>query len=251
MTVSEEHAAAAEGQPPRVPPGSGSLAAAVLALPPLALVVVCLALAFAGGGVAAQQWEPVAVGMALCLATLAAVGILAAPPRFAWPPLLALGGYVAWSALSLLWSQAPDATVDSVARSALLAGAAVVGASFGGRPRVALALAGALGLGAVILAASAEVELLLGDVRLDDAGRLAWPIDYANASAAALWLALPVLLVFCQIGSLRSLVRGGLGACAGLVLAVGLTAQSRGGVLALVVALAVCTVLVATGRASR
>ncbi len=147
MTVSEEQAAAAEGQPPRVPPGSGSLAAGVLALPPLALVVVGLGLAFTGGGVAATQWEPVAVGMALCLAALAAVGILPAPPRASWPPLLALGGYVAWSALSLLWTQAPDATVDSVARSALLAGAAVVGASFCARPRVALALAGALGAG--------------------------------------------------------------------------------------------------------
>src|SRR4051812_11061374 len=133
MRVFQEQEAPAGRTPPQVPPGGGSLAAAVLALPPLALVVVCLSLAFAGGGVATQQWEPVATGMALCGAALAAVGVLPVPPRRAWPTLLALAGYVAWCALSLAWSQAPDATVDSVARAAMLAGAALVGAAFAAR----------------------------------------------------------------------------------------------------------------------
>src|SRR3954452_9800672 len=100
MKVFEDQAAGTDRPAPRQPPGTGSLAAAVLGLPPLALVVVGLSLAFAGGGVATQQWEPVATGMAFCLAALAAVGILPAPPRWAWPPLLCLAGFVVGSGLS-------------------------------------------------------------------------------------------------------------------------------------------------------
>ncbi|MBA2462469.1 MAG: O-antigen ligase family protein, partial [Actinobacteria bacterium] len=65
-----------------------------------------------------------------------------------------------------------------------------------------------------------------------------WPINYANADAALVWLPLPALVALAAAQPLRPLVRAGLGLFAALALAVGLAAQSRGGAIALAAALA-------------
>src|SRR5204862_2914436 len=98
-------------------------------------------LAIRGGGVVPEQWAPVAEGLALGLAALAAVGAVVRIPRSAWPALAAMNVFVGWSALSVAWSEVPDATVDDVARMALLAVAMFVGASYASRESAAAALA--------------------------------------------------------------------------------------------------------------
>src|SRR5436190_5284939 len=104
-----------------------TLAGAAFTVPPLAVVGLGLLLAFRGGGIVPEQWAPVAVGTAVGLAVLAAVGTFPRVPRRAWPALGALLAFIAWSALSLLWSASPDATVQSVPRLSLLLLAAVIG----------------------------------------------------------------------------------------------------------------------------
>src|SRR5205085_3186479 len=87
-----------------------SLAGAAFAVPPVALLGVALVLAYRGGGIVPEQWAPVAVGTAVGLAVLGAVGSLPQIPRQAWPPLGALAAFFAWSALSIVWSASPEAT---------------------------------------------------------------------------------------------------------------------------------------------
>ena len=141
MTSRSVPAAASRSIAPR------SVAAAALALPALALVGVAFVLGLRGGGVTPEEWLPVALAAGVAVATLVAVGALPAAPRRAWPALAAVGALLAWSALSLLWSQSPDATLESVARTVLLALAFGVGATCAARPRAALALAVAIGAG--------------------------------------------------------------------------------------------------------
>jgi hypothetical protein len=223
------------------------IAAAAFAIPPVAMVAVAFGLALRGGGVNPEQWEPVALGMILSLGCLAAVGAMPTLPRSAWLPLGALGAVVAWSALSLTWSLSPEQTFENVARLAMLAAAAVVGAAYAARPRAALSLSAALAACGALLALIIEAKLLTGSTGLFIGSRLSWPIDYANANAALLWLPLPPLLAFAAAEPLRPIVRSACGFLAALACAVGFTAQSRGGAIALVVAL-VASVAIARDR---
>jgi len=66
-----------ERAPANAEPASGRLiAAAAFVLPPFALLVAALGLALRGGGVAQEQWQPVAVGLIASLLVLAAVGAI-------------------------------------------------------------------------------------------------------------------------------------------------------------------------------
>ena len=220
-----------------------SVAAAALALPALALVGVAFVLGLRGGGVTPEEWLPVALAAGVAVATLVAVGALPAAPRRAWPALAAVGALLGWSALSLLWSQAPDATLETVARTVLLALAFGVGATCAARPRAALALAVAIGAGGAATALVVLAHLLDGDLESFLAGRLSYPVNYANGAAALLFLAVPPLVALAAAEPLRPIVRAPLGALAALVLAVGATAESRGGTIAIVGALVAVPVL--------
>ena len=230
---------------PRVAAGvtTRSLAGAAFAVPPLALLGVAVLLAFRGGGIVTEQWAPVSVGTAVALAVLAAVGSLPRIPRPAWPALGAMAGYVAWSALSLLWSSAPESTVESVGRMSLLVLAAAVGASYAARPGAAKLFAAALGVAAAALVLTVEVKILAGSTGVFSTTRLAWPIDYANGAAALLWIAVPPLLAAASAERIRPLARAGAAAVASLALAEGLMTLSRGGAIALVATLVVCVAL--------
>jgi O-Antigen ligase len=226
-----------------------SLAAAWLAVPPLALLGVGLLLAFRGGGSVAEDWTPVAVGAAVAVAALAAVGSLPSVPRHAWPAIGALVAFLAWSALSLSWSVFPEATVETVARLALLLVAAAVGAAYAARRGAATVLAAGLVAFGATLAIAVEVKILAGSTAAFSGTRLAWPIDYANGNAALLWLALPALIAAAAADRIRPLGRALAGGLAALALAEGLMTLSRGAVIALVAALAACVVL--AGERSR
>jgi hypothetical protein len=234
-------------QAPVASVGGRLIAAAAFSLPPLMLLLVGLGLAFRGGGVAPQQWQPVAVGFAASLLVLSAVGAVPRVPRAALPTLAALGGLLAWSALSFLWTDSREQTFEQVIRLCMLAAAMLVGIAYVARPRAALALAVGLASCAAVAAGAIEVELLRGTTSAFSGARLSWPIDYANAAAAFAWLPLPALLAFAAAAPLRPLVRGVVGAFAALGLAVGLATQSRGASIALVGAL-VASVAIARDR---
>jgi cytochrome c-type biogenesis protein CcmH/NrfG len=225
-----------------------SLAGAALALPPLALLGVAVLLAFRGGGIVTEQWAPVAVGTAVALAVLGAVGSLHRIPRTAWPALGALVAFFGWSILSMLWSASPEATVESVVRLSLLVLAAVVGASYAARPSAARAFAVALALVGTLLAITVEVRVLAGSTATFSTTRLVWPIDYANGEAALLWIAFPALLAGAAAERIRPLGRALVASVAALTLAEGLMTLSRGAAIALVATLIVCVVF-ATERA--
>jgi hypothetical protein len=224
-------------------PTTRSLAGLFFALPPLALLAAALLLAFRGGGVVSEQWTPVAVGMAVALGALGAVGVIPRIARPAWAALAALTGFLAWSALSLVWSSAPEATLEAVARLALFLLAAVVGASFVARSDMPRVFAGALAVGGAVLAVVVEVKILAGSTAVFSGTRLAWPIDYANGNAALLWLAFPALLAGAAAERVRPAARALVAAAAALALAEGLMTLSRGGVLALVVTLVACVAI--------
>jgi O-Antigen ligase len=219
------------------------LAHAVLAVPPLALLVVAALLALRGGGVVPEQWAPIAEGLALGLAALAAVGAVVRIPRAAWPALTAMSAFVGWSALSLAWSEIPDATVDGVARMALLAVAMFVGASYASRAPAAAALATGVAAVGGAFALLIEAKVLTSQTSVFTGSRLTWPIDYANGAAALLWLPLPALLAAAATRRIRPLGRAVAGGTAALAAAVGLMTLSRGGAIALAVTFVVCVLL--------
>jgi O-antigen ligase len=220
-----------------------SLTGIFFAVPPLALVAAALLLAFRGGGIVPEQWTPVAVGAGVAFAVLAALGSVPLVPRCAWPPLVAFAGFVSWSALSLTWSEAPEATAETVARLSLLLLAAIFGASYAARPALARSVAAALALGGAILVVAVEVKVFIGSTSAFVATRLAWPIDYPNGDAALLLLPLPALLAGAAAEQIRPLGRALAAAAAALALAAGLMTLSRGAAIAVVAALVVCIAL--------
>jgi hypothetical protein len=210
-------------------PTSRSLTGVFFGLPPVALLGAALVLGFRGGGIVSEQWAPVAVGTAVALGALGAVGSIPRIPRSAWAALAALAGFFAWSALSLAWTPAPEGTLETIARLALLVLATVVGASFAVRRGVAHGVAGALAVGGALLVVVIEAKVLARSTGMFSTTRLIWPIDYANGNGALVWLALPALLAGAAAERIRPIGRALVAAVAGLALAEGVMTQSRGG----------------------
>src|SRR5207247_761906 len=80
-----QHRTVVEAGPAPAPAGGRLVAAAAFALPPVMLLVVAFGLGVRGGGVAPEQWQPVAVGLAAGLLVLAVVGAVPRVPRAALP----------------------------------------------------------------------------------------------------------------------------------------------------------------------
>ena len=233
---------------PRAVPASGRLvAAAAFALPPLMLLAVGFGLALRGGGVAPEQWQPVAIGLAASLLVLAAVGAVPRVHGSARPWIVGLAALLLWSGASMAWTASREATFEYLLRLAMLAGAAAVGLVYGARPRAALSLAAGLALFGAVAAGIIEAKLLAGDVDAFLGSRLSWPITYAPADAALVWMPAPALLTFAGAHPLRPLARGTCAFFAALAIAVGITAQSRGAAIALVGAFA-ASALIARDR---
>jgi hypothetical protein len=229
-------------------PARGRLVAdAAFALPPVMLLVVATGLGLRGGGVAPEQWQPVVLGLAVSLFVLSAIGAVPKVQRAALPMLVSLGALLAWSAASFAWTASREATFEHVIRLGMLAAAAVVGVAYAARPRAALMLAGGLALLGAVAACAIEFKLLAGSTDAFGGSRLTWPINYANADAALIWLPLPALVAFAAAEPLRPLFRGAFGLLAALALAVGLAAQSRSGTIALAGAL-IASVAIARDR---
>ncbi len=222
------------------------------------LFAASLYAAFAQGAIRAPDEPRLQVGIAVITALAAAAWLwfgqltLRAPK----PALAALGllfAFCAWSALSLAWSTSPDGTWVEVNRvfgyTLILALAIALGAS--ARDAIDLTTRGLLALTVVVLAYALAQKVIpgfhiAGLINLDQTGanaRLQAPLDYWNALALLLGLGAPVALILALAphrGPAQRLT--GLITLELIVVTIGFT-ESRGGFLALAVALAATVAL--------
>ena len=205
-------------------------------LPFAALVAAAAGIAWlANGSTSGPDWLPYAFLGALLLAVVLASGDAAQPHA---RELVALGALVllaGWAALSISWSAVPPLARDEALLTLFYAIAL-------GVPLLTLRTAGdrELACGAVaaasgLLAVGSGIVLRSGGHQLDHfyLGRLSYPISYPNALAAVFLIGFWPAVV---LASRRSLPLAGrvLALAAATAIASGwLTAQSKGGILAL------------------
>jgi hypothetical protein len=186
--------------------------------------------AVAAGGTAPTVWYP--GGLVLLVALVAAGGIGALAGAWRWA-LLALAAYTAWSFLSLLWAPSRGDAWDGANRTLLYL---VVFALFAAVPWTARRAG--MGLGAfVIVVAGIGVGALVSAVAgaatsafVD--GRLAAPTDYENASGALILMAFWPAIVLAARREAPAPVRATMLAAAGILVDLGILAQSRGSLIA-------------------
>jgi hypothetical protein len=181
------------------------------------------------GSVRADDWVAYALVAGLVLATV----LLAAPPvRLPPPGRIGLAGLVAlavWQAISAAWSPVPDQARDEALLTAFAAIAlGTTAVTLVTRASRQLAV-GVIGAASVALAVAAAVEVAGGGGTSPAwGGRLAFPVDYPNAEAAALLVGFwPAVLVAAR-RSAPVLVRAAALAGAAITAAGWLFAQSKG-----------------------
>ncbi|HET9074811.1 MAG TPA: O-antigen ligase family protein [Solirubrobacteraceae bacterium] len=231
----------------------------------IALFAACLYAAFAGGAIRPPDAPRLQVGVSVITAVAATVALGRARRRAArgargarrlrlvltGPALLAV--FLAWSTLSLAWSAAPDATwvtVNRLADDALVLGLALALGASAPRPLHRARDGLLLLVGLVLLDGLGQKVLpglhIHGLVNLDQTGtlaRLQAPLGYWNALALLLVLGAPAALSLTLTGQARRRLRTGAFILLELiVVGVGFT-ESRGGLLALAVALLAAVLL--------
>jgi O-antigen ligase len=223
----------------------------------IALVAACAYAVFAHGASGLPEEPRLQIGVAL-VAVFASVGWLFSgslrmrAPAIVWVGVGLLAAFAVWCGITLLWSVAPDRTWGYINRSVaytLVVVLAIAAASSAPRviERVACgwlavalacalyALAGKVMPGAQILGVSFNHTAV--------ASRLRAPLEYWNALALVMVLAVPIALRLATDDSRREQTRlFGLTSLFILMLILGMT-YSRGGLVAFAVALVVVTVL--------
>jgi O-antigen ligase len=213
-----------------------------LALLATAGVLLAASLFFGGGSeVGAVAWiGGGAVLVAVAAGAAALWGVLPAPAigreGLAFAGLV--GGFVAWNAVTILWSAAPDRSWEYFNRGLVYIAFAVVGAFVGSAvaPRIVVWLLGGL-IGATCLWALAEkaVPALYGDYgRL---ARLRSPVGYWNALALVLVFGLPTALWAATRQRYSRPVKAGAAVLLFSLLVALVLTYSRGGILAALVVL--------------
>jgi len=220
------------------------------ALPASGVFALVAALGFDGGGYAATAWGWSAVIVFAVLAVLLTRGV-GRPHRPAVVLVMALAGFSAWTAASILWSSHFSASILEVERALLYLAAAAVFVLAGSGPAL---LAGVL----------AAVTLLCGYglVEVQAGERLSEPIGYANGMAILAAIGLLLALGFAarasQLGAAAAAATGPLlaatlyftfGRGAWLALGVGLAAAVAVGPGRLQLAVAAMSLAVPTGLA--
>ena len=212
----------------------------------LALLASIAVLGFLSGGYIFVRTAP----LVFVLAGLAVAGVWlvrrpARPSRAYLVGLVALTAFVAWAGLSVLWSTGPDLSwvaFDVVAFYLLVV--FVCGVLPGGPAQLRLAA-----YGFALVVAAFAVYALLGKIVPDvvtDAhtfARLSAPIGYWNVLAAIIVMAIPVALEAASRKSLPAWVRGLVSSGLVILFFTFFFAFSRGGFVALAVALLVYFVL--------
>jgi hypothetical protein len=218
-------------------------------VPAVLLGVACCALAIASGGIDGGEGAtgpgPTAAFLALALgAPAAALAAWTAAPHGAFgsrPTLLALGATAAlatWSAASIIWAQAPDLAWIEANRTALALCALVLGtvlATATSRPGAAMAvgiMAAAVPVAVWALASKIAPTLVGPDVAF---ARLSEPLDYWNALALLVAMALPGALWVAARPGARPIERAASSAAAAAFVVTLVLTYSRGGLLAALV----------------
>ncbi|UGS35000.1 O-antigen ligase family protein [Capillimicrobium parvum] len=194
------------------------------------------------GGMAPTTWYSGALLVLIAFVLLAGARRLGSLSRWTRWALAGLAGYTVWSFLSLLWAQSRGDAWDGANRTLLYL---LVFALFAALPwtsrRAGVAL-GAFVLVVAVIGAGALAGAVAGDVTAAFAdGRLAAPTGYENASAALYLMALWPAITLAARREAPPAVRAAMLAAAGVLVDLGILAQSRGsligGGVALVVAL--------------
>jgi tetratricopeptide (TPR) repeat protein len=203
----------------------------------LAAVAILVWWAAEEGGYAPTAWYP---GALLFLALLAIVA--ASPGRRASltsrgsPAIVLLAAFTAWTFLSIAWAGVQGDAWDGANRTLLYF---IVYATFAllrwRAPEGALVL----GLFALGIAAIGGFTLASDGAEAFNGNRLAAPIGYENASAALFLMAFWPAVALAARPEIHWAARSLLGAAGGLLLQLALLAQSRGSVVAGVIALLV------------
>jgi hypothetical protein len=205
-------------------------------LPTAALAAAAWGLAWlATGSTASPDWLPYAFLAALLLAVVLVSGTAVLPgARELWA-LAAFVVLAGWAALSISWSAVPDLARDEALLTLFYGIAFLVPLltlrTTGDRLFAAAAVAASSG----VLAVGVGIVLRFGSDQSDHfySGRLSFPISYPNAQAAAFLIGFwPAVVLASQRG--RGLLARALALAAATAIAAGwLTAQSKGGVIAL------------------
>ncbi len=189
------------------------------------------------GSIAAGDWLPYAVLVALVLATVLLSGAAVLPAQAALVSLGLLVAFSAWEALSLTWSPVPSLARDEALLTllyALVFATPLVTLRSDAERMVAL---GVLLAGLTLLGLAVALKLRFGSHPLDlyISGRLDFPIAYANAQPAILLVGFWPAVVLASQRAAPAAARS-LALAAGVaLLAVSLAAQSKGSALGIAI----------------
>ncbi|CAN5577557.1 hypothetical protein BH20ACT17_BH20ACT17_19440 [soil metagenome] len=222
-----------------------------------ALVAACAYAVFADGAIGLPEEPRLQIGLGL-IAIVAAVGWLLSgtlvlrAPATAWVGVGLLALFAAWCALTLLWSVTPDHTWAHVNRAFAYTLVVVLAIAAGSStPRAIERLA----VGWLVVAVTCALYAIGGKVipgvhllgidfnHTAAASRLRAPLEYWNALSLVCVLAIPIALRLATDLALTARARlAALAALFTLVVCLGMT-YSRGGIIALLIALAVMMAL--------
>jgi len=219
----------------------------------LAIWLLCFSLVaylgLKGGGYDPLVHDQVGIAVWWIVLLAVAVGALPArrPNRLAWVALALLGAFVAWTALSLSWTESSERTSADLARVAGYLGVFVL-AVFGSGRLGARRMVGAVAAGVVLISLVAllsrfEPNLFAGanqtaSFLTGNRERLSYPLHYWNAVAALLAIGLPLVLQVATDAKSVLLRAGAAAALPPMALALFFT-LSRGGIAAAMLALIV------------
>ena len=216
---------------------------------PVAVIGASVALqSWQEGSILAEHWLPHAVVAALLLVAVLVSGSALRPRRSVVIAIASLAALAAWTAVSIRWSPVPSLARDEALLTALYVVALAVPAVVIRTESARAASVGVLVAMAGGLAVATATRLAVGSdpLELYFQGRLAAPIGYPNAQAAAFLLPLWPALAVAASDRFRTFVRAPAFAVAASVLAGSLTTQSKGGLVALVVSAAAVFLLAPT-----
>jgi hypothetical protein len=212
--------------------------AALRVLPTAALAAAAWSLGWlATGSIDSADWLPYASLAGVLLLVVVLTGAAARPRSTELAALAALAALAGWEALSLTWSAVPSLARDEALLTLFYAVALLTPLLMLRGSGDRLLAAGVVAAEAALLAVATAAELRFGANQADHfyAGRLSFPISYPNAQAAVFLIGFwPAVVCAAHRRApvpLRALAVGGATAIA----AGWLTAQSKGGVLAIAV----------------
>jgi len=206
------------------------------------LVTVAVFLAWAGleGGYAPTTWYPGAF-VFLVLVVVVSASRAGGLPRHVVRAVALFGGFTLWSFLSITWADAKGEAWDGANRTLLFFTVYTLFALLPWRPRDAALVLGALATGT---AAIGSWVFLAGAQAGLSEGRFTDPSGYANANGALFLAAFWPAAVLASRRWTPWPARGLLLAAAGVLLQLGVLAQSRGSLPAFALALVLYLALV-------